>query len=95
MPSVVKFTSFVGSMSELLSWLRFSPGNNCHTADGTAEMLLGCTNGQAERESMGTVWHVCRSTRELNCCCGKWRDGTLQVSIGPRLYFLLGFVSLP
>ncbi|KAJ7401090.1 hypothetical protein BTVI_99219 [Pitangus sulphuratus] len=40
-------------MSKLLTWLGFSPGNNHCTIDGTAEMLLICTNGQAEKESVG------------------------------------------
>lgn len=79
----------------MLSWLGFSSGNNHRPTDGSAETLLGCTNGQAEKENIGTVWCGCRSTRELNCCCVQRRDSTLQVPMVWCLHFLLVFVSLP
>lgn len=91
--SIVKIIPFVGNVSELLSWLGFSSGNDHGTADGTAELLLGCTSGQAEKESVGPVWCGCR--RELKCCCVKQRDGMLQVPIVQHLHCLLVFASLP
>lgn len=65
------------------------------TADGTAETLLGCTNGQAEKQSVGRVWWVFGSTREPNCCSVKQRNGTSQVPVVQCRHFLLFFSSLP
>lgn len=62
---MVKITSFVGDVKIGLDFLLGT------TTDGTAETLLGCTSGQAEKESVGTVWEHQR-TELLQCEAEKW-----------------------